>query len=112
MDTATIRSLNDRFRKRDPSVPGQTVVTRALWELCEGNAYKLLELHRQVAEYDDFSEDNDPHGEHDFGVFTFEGEKCFWKVDYYDPTLTFGSENPADTTKTMRVLTLMLASDY
>jgi len=112
MDTETIRSLNDRFRRRDPSVPGQTVVTRALWELCEGNAFKLLELHRQVAEFNDFSEDNDPHGEHDFGKFMFLGEICFWKLDYYDRTLTCGSEDPADPAKTMRVLTIMLASDY
>ena len=31
---------------------------------------------------------------------------------YYDPTLSFGSEDPIDLNKTHRVLTIMLASDY
>ena len=112
MDTDAIRSLNDRFRKRDPSIPGQTVITSGLWELTGGNPFRLLDLYSQVAAYDDFSEDNDPHHEHDFGDFTFEGQTCFWKIDYYDPTLTYGSENPADLTQTHRVLTIMLTDEY
>ena len=67
---------------------------------------------RRVATFSDFTEDNDPHGEHDFGSFTLSGRKFFWKIDYYDANMEFGSEDPADPSKTTRVLTIMLANEY
>lgn len=60
----------------------------------------------------DFSDDDDPHGERDFGAFEHQGERLFWKIDYYDPTLSFGSDDPTDLAKTHRVLTILLASEY
>ena len=62
--------------------------------------------------FDDFNADNDPHGELDFGSFELEGEKVFWKIDYYDLAGEFGSEDPTDPKKTLRVLTVMLAEEY
>jgi hypothetical protein len=67
---------------------------------------------RRVATFSDFTADNDPHGEHDFGSFSVAGRKFFFKLDYYDATMTRGSEDPADPAKTTRVLTIMLASEY
>lgn len=66
----------------------------------------------RVKNFDGLSPDNDPYGEHDFGGFDHDGEKFFWKIDYYDPTLTYGSDDPADPERTSRVLTVMLASEY
>jgi hypothetical protein len=66
----------------------------------------------QVAKFSEFTADNDPHGEHDFGSFTLVGRKFFWKIEYYDSELQYGSEDPSDPGKTTRVLTLMLASEY
>jgi Protein of unknown function (DUF3768) len=66
----------------------------------------------QVAHFWDFTADNDPHGEHDFGSFTLVGRKFFWKIDHYDKRCEFGSEDPSDPEKTTRVLTLMLAEEY
>ncbi len=62
--------------------------------------------------FDSFTEDNDPHGKHDFGAFEHEGKRVFWKIDYYAPDMEHGSENPADPKQTVRVLTIMLASEY
>jgi len=53
-----------------------------------------------------------PYGEHDFGSFELCGRKFIFKMDYYDPEKRFASEDPSDPAKTVRVLTLMLGSDY
>ena len=58
---------------------------------------------RNVATFDAFNADNDPHGEHDFGSFELAGEKFFWKIDYYDSNLEFGSDDPADPSQDARV---------
>jgi hypothetical protein len=65
-----------------------------------------------VKSFSEFNDNNDPWGEHDFGAVDVEGEKVFWKIDYYNPDLTAGSENPANQGLTHRVLTIMLAGEY
>ena len=67
-------------------------------------------IREKVETFDTFTEDNDPHGERDFGAFEHDGQRIFWKIDYYDCALTYGSENPADQQQTVRVITIMLAS--
>ena len=67
-------------------------------------------LLKVVRGYSVFTEDNDPYHEHDFGSLTWQGEKVFWKIDYYDKSLTFG-ENPLSQ-ECRRVLTVMLAEEY
>jgi hypothetical protein len=102
-----VASNNDAFRKSFAG--GKVVMTASVAELPEiVRANALLE----VARFDRFTEDNDPHGEHDFGRFELVGRKFFWKIDAYDADMEFGSEDPADPEKTTRVLTLMLAEDY
>jgi len=66
----------------------------------------------QISLFDDFTEDNDPHKEHDFGSVTVAGHKIFWKVDYFDLGLKMLSPDPANQNVTNRVLTIMLASEY
>ncbi len=62
--------------------------------------------------FDDFSHENYPHGEHDFGAFDADGERVFFKIDYYSEDLQSHSPDPTDPKVTQRVLTLMLASEY
>ena len=104
--TARIRYLNDRLRSTGQG--GRTVMTRAVAELPPPALAKLM---LQVRQFDDFTAGNDPHGEHDFGKVTVDGEALFWKVDYYDVNLEYGSPDPSDDTVTCRVLTIMTAQD-
>ena len=104
-----VRELNDGFRKTlDPAL-GRVMLMAGVDALPSDVRAMAI---RKVATFDNFAAGNDPHGEHDFGSFDLAGDKFFWKLDYYDSTLESGSEDPADPTKTTRVLTLMLAAEY
>jgi len=69
-------------------------------------------IRERVETFDDFTPDNDPYGEHDFGSFEQDGEKVLWKIDYFDKKLEYGSQDPTNLAITTRVLTIMLANEY
>ena len=69
-------------------------------------------IREAVETFSDWSEDNDPWHERDFGAFTIDGHDIYWKIDYFDTALTYHSPDPADPTVTRRVLTLMLRDEY
>ncbi|MGS2723953.1 DUF3768 domain-containing protein [Porticoccus sp. GXU_MW_L64] len=111
-----IAKQNDQFRKRlmiphfgIPNIKGRHIMTKGIVSL---GAIAQIEIAGEVREFDKFTEDNDPYGEHDFGSFVYKGDKIFWKIDYYDVLYQFGSENISDPKQTRRVLTVMLASEY
>ena len=107
MTRARIRELNDAFRTTFAG--GQVMFTAGV------NALPLevkMPVMGRVMTFSDFTPENDPHGEHDFGSFELAGHKFFFKIDYYDATLEYGSEDPSDPAKTTRVLTIMLATEY
>lgn len=104
-----IRELNDAFRKTFDTSKGLPVLTAGVASL--PNDVQTTAIHK-VATFEAFDGDNDPYGEHDFGAFDLAGQRFFWKIDYYDQNMEYGSEDPADPTKTARVLTLMLAEEY
>ena len=109
IDSASrIAELNDLCRKA-MGVAGGVFQTQGIAALPPAAQSAIRE---KVESFDSFTEDNDPHGEHDFGAFEHEGERIFWKIDYYAPDMERGSENPADPKQTVRVLTIMLASEY
>lgn len=99
-----------------------TVGFRALSEADQSSVRELIET------FDAFDEDNDPHGERDFGcVYQLgdgrwtterprlredERERVFWKLDYYDRQMRFASEDAANPAVTRRVLTIMLSDEY
>lgn len=104
----SIADLNDAFRMT--FIGGRVMITSGVDALPLAIRESIL---ARVRRFDAFTPDNDPHGEHDFGSFDQDGAgRVFWKIDYYDPTLTYGSSDPADPKMTVRVLTIMLAEEY
>ena len=106
--TAEIRRLNDALRKGETD-DGVILVTQGVQ--AGGPAFQDEAL-SAIRAFDAFTNDNDPYGEHDFAALDVDGERLFFKIDYYDLTLTGGSADPADPSVTRRVLTIMLASEY
>ncbi len=110
----SIAEQNDEFRsaicRGQPSLkyPGRIVMTVGISAL----KHDLPRVLERVASFQSFTDDNDAHGEHDFGSFDDGENRIFWKIDYYDSGLQFGSENPSNPDETVRVLTVMLAEEY
>ena len=105
--TQRIREFNDTLRSTLQG--GRVLMTSGVQALGEAAVAAALTRMRTFSE---FTADNDPHGEHDFGSFDVGGSTFFFKIDYYDPGMEGGSEDPSDPVQTTRVLTLMLASEY
>ncbi len=99
--------LNDNFRTT--FVGGHVVMTQGVNELPLDTKARII---LAVQSFEQFTADNDPHREHDFGSFEIDGETYFFKIDYYALDMDGGSEDPADPEKTTRVLTIMRADEY
>lgn len=107
-DTQDIARLNDLCRTAMGGA-GKLVQTQGISALPPA---EQSTIRQKVETFSDFSEGNDPYGERDFGAFEHNGQRVFWKIDYYAPDMVHGSENPADPKQTVRVLTIMLAHEY
>jgi hypothetical protein len=105
---ARIARLNDRCRTA-LGIGAKVIQTEGISALPSATQSKIREA---VETFKAWTPDNDPHGEHDFGSVEIDGYKVFWKIDYYDLTYTYGSDDPADPAQTRRVLTIMLAEEY
>ena len=105
--TDKIARLNDAFRTS--LTGGRIMVTRGVTALDRQTQADIL---RAVRAFSAFTPDNDPHGEHDFGFIKVGGHDLFWKIDYYDPTLSHHTEDATNPDITLRVLTIMLTEEY
>ncbi len=122
--TARIARLNDLAR-RAMGVACTVVATVGFRSLPDADQSCVREL---IETFDAFTEDNDPHGERDFGCIyqlgcgrwttersqlrEDEREKVFWKLDYYDRDMQYASDDAANPAITRRVLTIMLSDEY
>jgi hypothetical protein len=102
-----IRELNDRFRTN--LTGGKIMLTNGVIALGPEAQESIIGA---LKRYDDFDADNDPYGEHDFGLIVVDGQELLFKIDYYDRDLTYHSPDPADPGVTIRVLTVMRADEY
>ncbi len=103
---ARIRYLNDLLRVTFAG--GIVVTSRNFANLCA--EVKAVALGR-VRTFSRFTKDNDPHEEHDGGAFFIGQQNFIWKIEYFDKSMTFGSEDPSNEEVTTRVLTVMLGED-
>lgn len=99
---AEIAALNDEHRR---GMTGCTV-TRGIAAM----GPLVNDIFVRVRDFKNFTEDNDPYGEHDFGSFEMLGVKVFWKIDYYDQELK-GYCDPLGS-ECRRHLTIMTAEEY
>ena len=82
LDAAKIKKLNDHARQ---SFTGcRVVITRSIAELDDALRDAIIS---QVKTYDQFTPQNDPYCEHDFGSFHLDEHHVFWKWDYYVRTI-------------------------
>mgnify|MGYP000188407632 CR=1 FL=1 len=95
-----IAQRNDKFRQDETMS-----VTQGVYNLQD-----VLGLIRAVRDYTDFNTATDPYGEYDFGSLNWEGQKIFWKIDYYDARLE-GWADPLSN-EVERVLTVYLAEEH
>ena len=105
--TARVRALNDQLRTTGQG--GQLVVTHGIAAL---DLSAKAAIFAAVQEFDRFTPDNDPYGEHDFGALDVVGERVMFKIDYYNRAMAGHSPDAANPDVTTRVLTIMLASEY
>ncbi len=109
MDTNTrrdrIRELNDNARRL--LIGARVYVTRGIAALPVDDQALIFS---RVCSFNQFTPENDPYGEHDFGAFDHNGVHIFWKIDcLYEESEVKGADGqPAIT----RVLTIMLADEW
>ncbi len=115
-----IAEQNDTFRKaiglgaiwRGKLLAGRAVSTPGFRALPQQTQDAII---KAVIGFDTFTEDNDPYGEHDFGIVEADGRRVFWKIDLYDTEYRFGAdmaEVARDPAQCRRVLTLYLPSEH
>ena len=102
-----VRALNDQLRKTGAG--GQVLITRGIQAF---GPERLAAIVLAVRIFDEFNEDNDPYGEHDFALLEVDGASVIFKIDYYDLDLACLSPDPSDPTVTRRVMTILLSEEY
>ena len=101
------RQLNDAFRTTFDG--GKVLMSAGVSALSE---QAQLEVVWAVRLFWQFTPENDPYEEHDFGAVTCRGVRYFWKIDPFDLDLRYRSPDPSDAAFTIRVLTIMRADEY
>ena len=102
-----IAALNDALRQHGTG--GKIMLTPGIRSLGQK---AVNEITAKIRSFDTFTEDNDPYGERDFGSIKVGCNKVFFKIEYYDRNMQYASPDPADSSVTVRVMTIMMADEY
>tara|TARA_R110000772_G_scaffold3973_3_gene14100 strand:+ start:263 stop:634 length:372 start_codon:yes stop_codon:yes gene_type:complete len=115
--TRKVADLNDQLRKdmftgnmlKKHNLKNKIVLTPGIAGL---NLIDKEKVFASVKYFGNFTKNNNPWGEKDFGNFNFKKETFNWKIDYYDNDMKYHSPDKTDPDKTIRVLTIMKAEEY
>ena len=109
--TAKIRDLNDEIRLFLPATfdGNQLLLTAGIMSRFGNDLTRIIGA---VKCFHNFTVDNDPWGEHDFGAFTVDGERVYWKIDHMSRDDETHAPDASNRRLTRRVLTIMLAEEY
>lgn len=113
--TAEIAGVNLIFRSTLMQTKKHRVVlSEEVAYMCEHDPEGFQALITAVRGFKNFDQDNDPHGERDFGRITLDGQDFFFKIDLYDSDkFEYGFDRETmPHSQCHRVLTLMRASEY
>ncbi|MDD4556456.1 MAG: DUF3768 domain-containing protein [Alphaproteobacteria bacterium] len=102
-----IARLNDEFR-RDLN-QGKVILSPKIGIESAKDITNILNL---IKNYKNFNHYNDPYKERDFGSLSYNGNKIYWKIDYYDEFFEYHSKNPSNPNITNRIITIMFADEY
>ena len=111
-----VADLNDQLRKdmftgnmlKKHNLKNKIILTPGIAGL---NLIDKEKVFFSVKYYGNFTKNNNPWGEKDFGSFNFKKETFNWKIDYYDNDMKYHSPDKSDPDKTVRVLTIMKAEE-
>lgn len=92
-----IRELNDAFR-----ITGRGGVVLMTEGIAGLGGSLVARIFKAVSEFNQFSEENDPWGEHDCALLTVDGIRILWKIDYYDRERRFHSPDASNPKVTGR----------
>lgn len=118
--SAAVAALNDQFRaclfgKAAPH-PHQTVVMAASLgeEVMNSEGRRDIEaaILAGIHEHSFGADGNDPYGERDFGAFNVADRELYFKIDYYDLSMTNHSPDATDPAVTHYVMTIAYMRDY
>lgn len=105
-----IAELNDKLRQNLFN-PGKdkVILTQGVSNLPFPEQLQIL---LKVKLFNNFNKGNDVYQEHDFGKIEYKGKDYFFKIDYYDTSMEYASDDPSNPDITTRVLTIMRADEY
>ena len=102
-----IATINDNFRRS--FIGGEVLLSAGIAAMSSEDKANIVSL---VQNFDNFNENNDPYGEHDFLSFDYKGDKILAKIDYYDLNNKYHSEDPSNPDITNRILTIMKVFEW
>lgn len=97
----TIAEKNDKLRLDLDPISMKIYLTQGV-----ANSKNLETILNSVRKFNNFNADNDPYNEHDMAFINVNGEKYFFKFDYYDDNYKYFKEDGN------RVLTIGKACEY